>query len=230
MAAIARLQISEIYLSIQGESSFAGLPCVFVRLTGCDLRCHYCDSAFAFKGGTRLSVTEIIARIESLHCGLIEITGGEPLLQKNVLPLMAALCDSGRTVLIETSGAHDIAKIDPRVIRIVDWKCPSSGESGRNLPADLKHLRATDELKFVIGTREDFEWARDQVRRHDLDQQVRSVLFSPVFKTAPVPGEIRGHDGLDPRVLAEWILEEKLPVRFQLQVHKYIWEPLRRGV
>ena len=224
------LQISEIYLSIQGESTYAGLPCVFVRLAGCDLRCAYCDSAYAFTGGQRMALDEILRKVKGLSCPLVEITGGEPLLQKNVLPLMAMLCDAGQTVLLETSGAHDISKVDPRVIRIMDLKCPSSGESKRNLRSNLAHLRSSDEVKFVIGSRQDFEWARNQVRRHALNRKVGSILFSPVFRTRASPGRTRGHTGLDPKMLAEWILEEKLPVRFQLQIHKFIWEPTMRGV
>ncbi len=230
MADDAQLLISEIYLSVQGESTHAGLPCVFVRLTGCDLRCTYCDSAYAFKGGTKMAVQDVVRKTLALDCPLVEITGGEPLLQKNVLPLMKQLCDAGKTVLLETSGAHDVSKVDPRVVKIVDFKCPSSGESSRNLPANLAHLRPTDEIKFVIGTREDFEWARDHVRRHMLDRKVKAVLFSPVFKTAAATGETKGHEGLDPELLVKWILEEKIPVRFQLQIHKFIWEPTLRGV
>jgi len=224
------LQITEIYSSIQGESSFAGLPCAFVRLTGCDLRCTYCDSAYAFSGGKRVPLEEILCQIQSLNCPLVEITGGEPLLQKNVLPLMKTLCDTGKTVLIETSGAHDISKIDPRVTRIMDLKCPSSDESHRNLFSNLAHLKSNDEVKFVIGSREDFEWARDQLHRHALNHKVRCILFSPTFLTAPSPSQTKGHPGLNPKILAEWILEEKLPVRFQLQIHKFIWEPTRRSV
>ncbi|MBI4025728.1 MAG: radical SAM protein [Verrucomicrobia bacterium] len=224
------LQISEIYLSIQGESSFVGLPCVFVRLTGCDLRCAYCDSAFAFTEGARMPLEEILGRIETFRCPLVEITGGEPLLQKGVFPLMTRLCDSGKTTLLETSGAHDISKADSRIIRIMDWKCPSSGECDRNLMSNLDCLGANDEVKFVIGTRADFEWARDRVRRHALNQKTRCVLFSPTFKTAETPGQTRGHAGLDPKTLVEWILEERLPVRFQPQIHKFVWPPTHRGV
>ncbi len=224
------LQITEIYRSIQGESTFAGLACVFVRLTGCDLRCTYCDSAYAFTGGTRMSLGEIIARVDQLPCDLVEITGGEPLLQKAVFPLMQRLCDAGKTVLLETSGAHDVSGVDPRVHRIVDLKCPSSGECGRNFFSNLDKVCSRDEVKFVIGTREDFEWARDQLRKYAIDQKVRCVLFSPAFKTAAAAGQTKGHDGLDNRLLVEWILEEKLPVRFQLQMHKYVWEPGRKGV
>jgi 7-carboxy-7-deazaguanine synthase len=224
------LLISEIYKSIQGESSYVGLPCVFVRLTGCDLRCSFCDSVYSFTGGTKMSLDEILKRISELDCALVEITGGEPLLQKNVLPLMQKLCDSGKTVLIETSGAHDISKIDPRVIRILDLKCPSSGECDRNKMENLHHLKSKDELKFVIGSREDFEWARDSVQKYNLSQKVSTILFSPVFKTAAFPGQIKGHSGQDSKQLVEWILEEKLPVRMQLQIHKFIWEPTQRGV
>jgi 7-carboxy-7-deazaguanine synthase len=225
-----KLLISEIYLSVQGESTFTGLPCIFVRLTGCDLRCSFCDSAYAFTGGTSMPLSEIIEKIEGLGCSLIEITGGEPLLQKGVFPLMENLCQGGKTVLLETSGAHDISKVDPRVIRIVDMKCPSSGESDRNLLSNLQHLKLSDELKFVIGTREDFNWAREFVLKHELDKRVRSILFSPVFYTAAIPGQIAGHEGIDPRLLVEWILEAKLPVRFQLQIHKFIWSPTQKGV
>ena len=230
MADDAQLLISEIYLSVQGESTHTGLPCVFVRLTGCDLRCTYCDSAYAFKGGTKMTVEEVVRKTLELGCPLVEITGGEPLLQKSVLPLMTRLCNSGVTVLLETSGAHDISNVDPRVLRIVDFKCPSSGESDRNLPSIPLSLRETDEVKFVIGSREDFNWARDLVKRHALDRKVKSVLFSPVFKTAAAPGETKGHEGIDPQSLVKWILEEKLPVRFQLQIHKFIWEPTTKGV
>lgn len=177
-----------------------------------------------------MSLEEILGKVKELDCSLVEITGGEPLLQKAVLPLMKSLCDAGKTVLLETSGAHDISKVDPRVIRIVDLKCPSSGESDRNLASNLEALRPADELKFVIGTREDFEWARDRVRKGGLEMRVRSVLFSPAFKTVAAPGETKGHEGLEPKTLVEWILAEKLPVRFQLQMHKYVWEPTQKGV
>ncbi len=224
------IQITEIYRSIQGESTFAGLPCTFIRLTGCDLRCHYCDSAYAFTGGNRMCGEDILEKVKALECELVEITGGEPLLQKGVHPLMTRLCDSGRTVLIETSGAHDISGIDSRVHRIVDLKCPSSGECGRNLFSNLQHLRPSDEVKFVIGSREDFEWACSQVGQHGLVNRVGSVLFSPAFTTAPAAGQTAGHAGLEPRILVEWILQSRVPVRFQLQMHKYVWEPTRKGV
>lgn len=224
------LLISEIYLSIQGESSYTGMPCIFVRLTGCDLRCAYCDSVFAFTGGNRMPLGTILQKINTLDCPLVEVTGGEPLLQKAVFSLMRQLCDQGKTVLLETSGAHDISGVDPRVIRIVDLKCPSSGESQRNLISNLNQLRLTDQIKFVIGSKEDFEWAKKQIQHYSLRQKVPCILFSPTFKTAAVDGQIKGHDGLDPKLLAAWILKEKLPVRLQLQIHKWIWDPLQRGV
>lgn len=177
-----------------------------------------------------MSIDDILTEVNKLDCPLIEITGGEPLLQKNVIPLMKKLCDLGKTVLIETSGAHDISQIDSRVVRIVDLKCPSSGELERNRYDNLDVLQKTDELKFVIGTREDFEWASSCIAKYSLDKKVNCILFSPVFKTAEVPGKIKGHPGLDPKLLVDWILERKLPVRMQLQIHKFIWEPTQRGV
>jgi len=215
---VSKLTINEIYISVQGESTWAGLPCVFVRLTFCDLRCSYCDTAYAFYQGEKREVDDILREVLAFDCSLVEITGGEPLLQKGVLPLMEALCDAGRTVLIETSGAHDISAIDPRVHRIMDLKTPSSGESSRNLYANIDHLCQRDEVKFVVGSREDYEWARAQIAQYDLAPRVGAVLISPVF------GKI------NPRDLVAWILEDKLPVRFQLQMHKFIWEPERKGV
>lgn len=212
------LTINEIYESIQGESTWAGLPCVFVRLTFCDLRCTYCDTEYAFYAGTKRPVEEILADVLAIDCPLVEITGGEPLLQKNVLPLMASLCDADRTVLIETSGAHDISKVDPRVHRIMDLKTPSSGECARNLFANVAHLTKRDEVKFVLGSREDYEWARAQITEHRLADRVNAVLLSPVF------GKI------DPRNIVEWMLADKVPARFQLQMHKFIWDPKTKGV
>ncbi len=212
------LKINEIYLSVQGESTWAGLPCVFVRLTGCDLRCTYCDTEYAFYEGKKRPLQEIFDEVVGFGCPLVEITGGEPLLQKNVLPLMAALCDAGKTVLIETSGAHDISKIDPRVHRIMDLKTPSSGECARNRPDNIACLAERDEVKFVIGSREDYEWTRQQIRDHALDTRVRAVLLSPIF------GKI------EPRDIVDWMLADKVPARFQLQMHKFIWEPRARGV
>lgn len=214
----AKLTINEIYLSVQGESTWAGLPCVFIRLTGCDLRCSYCDTEYAFYEGKKRLVSEVLAEVSDMPCPMVEVTGGEPLLQKNVKPLMAALCDAGKTVLIETSGAHDISGIDPRVHRIVDLKTPSSGESGRNRYENIPHLTERDEVKFVLGSREDYEWAREQIGRYDLGSRVRAVLLSPVF------GKI------DPKDIVQWMLDDQLPARFQLQMHKFIWEPRARGV
>ncbi len=212
------LTINEIYHSIQGESTWAGQPCVFVRLTFCDLRCTYCDTEYAFYEGKKQTLSEIMAAVSALHCQLVEITGGEPLLQKNVLPLMTMLCEAGHTVLLETSGAHDIAKVDPRVHRIMDLKTPGSGEVEKNLWSNLDHLGPGDEVKFVIGSREDYEWSRDKVQRFNLPARCHAVLFSPIF------GRI------DPRQIVEWILADNLNVRFQLQMHKFIWSPVERGV
>jgi 7-carboxy-7-deazaguanine synthase len=242
------LVVNEIYLSLQGESTFAGLPCVFIRLTACDLRCSYCDTAYAFNEGKKKSLAEILAEVKrfakpfvggtsstSPKLPLIELTGGEPLLQKNSLPLMQSLCDAGFTVLIETSGAHDISKIDPRVRRIMDLKCPSSGESERNLFSNIAHLKATDEIKFVVGTQEDYEWARQQIAAHKLDA-ICPLLFSWVHPLAPEQQSNalkKVPVGLTPisrRDLAEKIIADALPVRFQIQQHKIIWPPEQRGV
>ena len=218
MSAEKTLTINEIYHSIQGESTWAGQPCVFVRLTFCDLRCSYCDTEYAFYQGKKQPLSDIVAAVLKLGCPLVEITGGEPLLQKNVLLLMSLLADAGPTVLLETSGAHDISKVDPRVHRIMDLKTPGSGEVERNLWSNIEHLSTRDEVKFVIGSREDYEWSREEVQRFDLSKRCHAVLFSPIF------GRI------DPREIVEWILADKLDVRFQLQMHKVIWTPTQRGV
>lgn len=212
------LKINEIYLSVQGESTWAGLPCVFIRLTACDLRCTYCDTEYAFYEGEKRSLDHILTEVLALDCPLVEVTGGEPLLQKNVLPLMSQLCDADKTVLIETSGAHDISTIDPRVHRIMDLKCPDSGECARNRFENIRHLTGRDEVKFVIGSRLDYEWTREQISLHGLSTRCHSVLLSPVF------GRI------EPREIVEWMLADKLNARFQLQMHKMIWEPRARGV
>lgn len=212
------LTVNEIYHSIQGESTWAGQPCVFIRLTFCDLRCNYCDTEYAFYEGKKQTIDEIVAAVEKFGCRLVEVTGGEPLLQKNVVPLMARLCDAGYTVLLETSGAHDISTVDSRVHRIMDLKTPGSGEVERNLWSNIEHLGERDEVKFVIGSREDYEWSREKVERFDLTARCHSVLFSPIF------GRI------DPRQIVDWILADKLNVRFQLQMHKFIWTPTQRGV
>ena len=213
-----RLKLNEIFYSIQGESTFAGRPCLFIRLTACDLRCTYCDTAYAFYEGNKRSIAEILDEVRHVNCPLVEVTGGEPLLQPNVHVLMQALCDEGYTVLIETSGAHDIGAIDPRVRRIMDLKCPDSGESHRNLASNLPLLNHQDEVKFVIGSRSDYEWSRDQFLQGGWGARVNATLFSPVF------GKITPLD------LANWILADQLPVRMQLQMHKLIWEPNKRGV
>ena len=212
------LTINEIYQSIQGESTFAGERCAFVRLTFCDLRCNYCDTEYAFYEGKKQTLTEIVDLVEKFECPLVEITGGEPLLQKNVLPLMSMLCDRGHTVLLETSGAHDISPVDARVHRIMDLKTPGSGEVDKNLWSNIDHLTGLDEVKFVIGSREDYDWSVDKIRRFDLTKRCHAVLFSPIF------GRI------DPRQIVEWMLADKLDVRFQLQMHKFIWSPTKRGV
>jgi 7-carboxy-7-deazaguanine synthase len=212
------LTINEIYHSIQGESTWAGQPCVFVRLTFCNLRCNYCDTAYAFYEGEKMPISQIVERVIAFGCPLVEITGGEPLLQKNVLPLMTMLANAGMIVLLETSGAHDISKVDGRIHRIMDLKTPSSGECDRNLWSNIPHLTLRDEVKFVIGSREDYEWSREKLREHNLAKRCHAVLFSPIF------GRI------EPREIVEWMLADKLEARFQLQMHKFIWSPTARGV
>jgi 7-carboxy-7-deazaguanine synthase len=248
------LVINEIYVSLQGESSFIGLPCVFVRLTACNLRCSYCDTAYAFTEGQRQSLEETLAEINRLaapfhenqvvatfsaeprlRLPLVELTGGEPLLQKSSLPLMRALCDEGYTVLLETSGAHDIGPVDSRVHRIMDLKCPSSGEVARNRWENIQHLRSTDEIKFVIGTIEDYEWTRSRIEEHQLHRKcpllvswVHPLSFDqqdPSLKAVP-----EGQTPISRQDLAERIIADALPVRFQVQMHKVIWAPAQRGV
>jgi 7-carboxy-7-deazaguanine synthase len=212
------LLIHEIYLSVQGESTFAGLPCVFVRTSVCDSRCRWCDTPHAFTQGTRRPRAEVLAQALAFGCPLVEITGGEPLLQADVLPLMTDLCDAGKTVLLETSGAHDVTAVDRRVHVIMDLKCPDSGESHRNRWANLAALKPTDQIKFVIASRRDWDWTAATVREHRLDERF-TCLVSCVF------GSVR------PVELVGWLLESGLSrVRVQLQMHKYIWEPTARGV
>lgn len=213
----ARLKVNEIFYSIQGESTFAGLPCVLVRLTGCQMRCVWCDTPYSFHGGTWMSRTAIVDAVERFGCELVELTGGEPLLQPGALPLMRALADAGYTVLLETGGGIDISAVDPRVRRIVDVKCPGSGEAEANHWPNLERLRPGDEVKFVLLDEEDYAFAREVVRRYDLERRV-PVLFSPV------------HGALDRRGLAERILRDRLKVRLQLQLHKLVWDPDTRGV
>lgn len=265
------LVINEIYLSLQGESSFAGWPCIFIRLTACNLRCSYCDTAYAFSEGRRMSLQETLAQVHRLaepwehgdtsaHSGraelppgpasrqgrpitqgspprlpLVELTGGEPLLQAGALPLMRQLCDDGLTVLLETSGALDISAVDARVRRIMDLKCPSSGEVERNRPENIAQLKDTDEVKFVIGTREDYEWAKGQIAAHDLAARCQLLMSwveplaagqqHPSLKAQP-PGQT----AISRRELAQRIISDALPVRFQVQMHKVIWPPEQRGV
>ena len=223
------LRINEIFFSIQGESTWVGLPCLFVRLSGCPLRCHYCDTAYAFREGSQRSVDSLVAEVLANPCRLVEITGGEPLAQREVHSLITRLLDAGRTVLIETSGAIDTADVDPRAHIILDWKTPGSGESHRMRPDNLERLRGHDEVKFVITSREDYEFARELTEREALLGRCCCVLFSPAHAQAGCT-EITGTQGLDPKELAQWILEDRLQVRMQLQMHKFIWDPATRGV
>ena len=211
------LRVNEIFHSIQGESTFAGRPCVFVRLTGCPLRCTWCDTEYAFHGGTEQSVDDLLAGIRAYECPLVEVTGGEPLAQPETPALLTRLCDDGFTVLLETSGAVDTAGVDPRVRIILDVKCPASGMTDRMQWSNVERLRPEDEAKFVVQDRTDYEWATGIIARYRLTERC-TVLFSPVF------------GALDPRQLAEWVLADRLPIRFQLQMHKYIWAPDMRGV
>ena len=210
------LEVSEIFHSIQGESTWSGQPCVFIRLTGCNLRCAYCDTSHAYEHGRFMDIPEIVERVRRLRCNLVEVTGGEPLIQAETPSLIGGLLDAGHTVLLETNGSIDIGVVDPRCIRIMDIKCPSSGMAGQNDLRNLKKLGVQDELKFVIGSREDYEFARDLLST--LPAARSKINFSPVFGS------------LDPRSLAEWILEDHLPVRLNLQLHKIIWGPEARSV
>lgn len=211
------MKVNEIFKSIQGESSYAGLPCVFVRTTYCNLRCNWCDTTYAFHEGTERSVKSILEEVRGYRCGLVELTGGEPLLHEEIYPLIAALLEEGHRVLIETSGSVPIDRVDPRAVIILDIKCPGSGMSHTVCWENLKRLKGGDEVKFVIADRADYDWAKEVLSQHP-ELSGRTVLFSPVF------------DRIEPRALAEWILEDRLPVRFQLQLHKYIWDPQMRGV
>jgi len=212
------LTVNEIFHSIQGESSHAGRPCVFVRLTACDLRCSWCDTPYAFHEGRKMSVDDVVAAVEEVGCPLVEITGGEPLLQDDVYPLMERLLAAGRTVMLETGGHRPITRVPPAVLKIVDVKCPASGEAAQNDWDNLGRLAPHDEVKFVLQDRADYEFARDVIATHDLTSRVAAVLLSPV------------HGVLDAKTLSEWILEDRLAVRLQLQLHKFIWPPATRGV
>lgn len=218
LPAEATVVVHELYRSVQGETTWAGTPCTLVRLSGCNLRCRWCDTPQAFTGGTRRGVAEVAEAALSLQTPLLLVTGGEPLLQPGTLPLLATLCDAGRTVMLETSGERDIGPVDPRVIRVVDLKAPGSGESNTNRWDNIEQLREHDEVKFVLADRRDYEWARERIAEYDLASRVRAVLLSPVFGELP------------PRDLTAWMLEDRLPVRMQLQLHKYIWGAEAEGV
>ncbi|MGV3623393.1 MAG: radical SAM protein [Archangium sp.] len=218
IASADSVMVKEIYLSLQGESTHQGLLCAFIRLTGCHLRCTYCDSEFAFRGGTRRKTREVVNEILAMNTPMVEVTGGEPLLQPGVYPLMEQLLDAGLTVLLETSGAIDVREVPDAVHAIVDMKTPSSGEVDRNDYKNFASMDHRDELKFVIGSREDFDWSVKLINEHQLAKKPFGMLFSSVFEK------------LHPQQLAQWIIDARLPVRFQLQQHKYVWEPNARGV
>jgi len=212
------LTVNEIFHSIQGESTRAGEPCVFVRLTACDLRCSWCDTTYAFHEGSKRSLDDVVAAVEQYGCRTVEITGGEPLLQDDVYPLMQRLLTSGHTVMLETGGHRPIDRVPPAVVKIVDVKCPGSGESHRNCWSNLEALAPHDEVKFVLKDRTDYEYARDVIVRYDLTCRCAAILLSPV------------HGVLEPRTLSKWMLADRLPARLQLQLHKFIWDPAARGV
>lgn len=212
------ITINEIFYSVQGESSYAGRPCVFVRLTACDLRCSWCDTPYAFHEGSKRPLESVLQDVDRYECGLVEVTGGEPLLQEAVYPLMDALLARGKTVLLETGGHRSTARVPAEVVTILDVKCPGSGEAHRMDWDNLDRLRPHDEVKFVVKDRADYEFARDVVRQRDLGARAAAVHFSPV------------HGEMDLRTLSEWVLADRLPVRVQVQLHKYIWDPSTRGV
>jgi 7-carboxy-7-deazaguanine synthase len=212
------LAVNEIFFSIQGESTYAGQPCVFVRLTACDLRCTWCDTTYAFSEGRKRSVDDALAEVRAYKCRMVEVTGGEPLLQEDVYPLMQRLLDEGYTVLLETGGHRDVSRVPAAVVKVLDVKCPGSGEHTKVDWGNLSRLGPGDQVKFVIRDRPDYDFARDVLVRHDLASRTAAVLFSPV------------HGVLDPRVLADWLLADRLPVRLQLQIHKYVWGATTRGV
>lgn len=208
---LAELRITEIFFSLQGEARTVGLPTVFIRLTGCPLRCSYCDTTYSFTGGEKYTLTAIMQQVADYGAKYVCVTGGEPLAQPNCLPLLTALCDAGYQVSLETSGALDISQVDRRVSKVVDLKTPDSGEAHRNLYENMQHLTANDQIKFVICSRQDYQWAKFKIDAYQLNQRVSDVLLSP------------SHQQQDPRELAEWILADKLAVRLQVQLHKYLW-------
>jgi 7-carboxy-7-deazaguanine synthase len=227
------MQITEIYKSLQGESTYAGLPCVFVRLTGCNLRCTWCDSEYTFQGGHKMSMEEVALEVEHLSPGggLVEITGGEPMLQeREVVPLMQRLLDEGYTVLLETSGERPLERVPRGVIVIADVKCPDSSEGETFCLENLERLDSKSEVKFVLASRADYEFARDFVARHHLAERVNAILFSPAFRKEAAGGRDSSNCLLDPQELAEWMIADNVPARLSLQLHKFIWDPALKGV
>jgi 7-carboxy-7-deazaguanine synthase len=227
------MQITEIYKSLQGESTYAGLPCVFVRLTGCNLRCTWCDSEYTFVGGRKMGMEEVLAEVQHLSPGggLVEITGGEPMLQeREVVPLMQRLLDEGYNVLLETSGERSLDRVPSAVVKIVDVKCPDSGEGDTFRLENLEALTPADEIKFVLSSRGDYEFARDFTIRHKLAERVNAVLLSPAFRKDASGGRNSSHCLLDPQELAEWMIGDEVPARLGLQLHKFIWDPALKGV
>ena len=222
----------ELYVSVQGESSFAGLPCIFVRLAGCNLRCSWCDSEYTFHGGEKFTLDQVEEKLAALApVKLVEFTGGEPMLQeRELLPMMDRLLDKGYTLMIETSGERPLAKVPKAVHKIMDVKCPASGESGRFHLENLAALTARDEVKFVISDRADYEFARDIIQQHNLAERCGQILLSPAFTKTPTSQRTADNCVLDPRLLVEWMLADHLPARLSLQIHKFIWEPLKKGV
>jgi 7-carboxy-7-deazaguanine synthase len=227
------MQITEIYKSLQGESTYAGLPCVFVRLTGCNLRCSWCDSEYTFQGGRKMSLAEVLDQVSKLSPGgeLVEITGGEPMLQeREVVPLMQRLLDDSYKVLLETSGERPLRSVPTAVIKIVDVKCPDSGEAGTFCMENLQALAVHDEIKFVLSSRADYYFAREFMQQHSLSERVNAVLFSPAFRKDATGARDSSHCLLDPQELAEWMLADNVPARLGLQLHKFIWDPAVKGV
>lgn len=227
------MQITEIYKSLQGESTYAGLPCIFVRLTGCNLRCSWCDSEYTFQGGVKMSLDQVIAEVQRLspNGGLVEITGGEPMLQqREIVPLMQRLLQGGYTVLLETSGERPLASVPSEVVKIVDVKCPDSGEGDTFGAENLDALMPRDEIKFVLSSRRDYDFAVGFVRQHDLAAKVNAILFSPAFRKDATGGRDASNCLLDPQQLAEWMIADNVPARLGLQLHKFIWDPALKGV
>ena len=227
------MQITEIYKSLQGESTHAGLPCVFVRLTGCNLRCSWCDSEYTFQGGKKIALEDVVNEVQRLSpgAGLVEITGGEPMLQeREVVPLMQRLLDARYTVLLETSGERPLERVPAQVVKIVDVKCPASGEGDTFHLANLESLTKRDEVKFVLSGRADYDFAKDFTERHNLAERVNAVLFSPAFRKDATGARDSSHCLLDPQELAEWMIADNVPARLGLQLHKFIWDPAVKGV